>query len=238
MGTALVVTLAGVSAGCDGGSGEGGAPSASASSTAAASATAAPPSADVPLPPPPADLDVAALQKALACGGSAKSGPCAVLAAMASCKPWSANAPSGDGRWLGRGFEVDGKKTTEEVTVLRLRRVPTSEVGPGQLPARVGLGSIDKDEGSAFTEADKAIRALERSDVPPKGNAAITHLKAMTQWSEAFATRTAGGHVYGLSHGGLYVCEGAKRELLVVRRASTRAGSGDGLYATLWATTW
>ena len=235
----MLVAIVAASAGCDPGPGQGAAPSATATSSAAVSAAATPaPSSDAPLPPPPADLEITALQKALACAAGAKSGPCAVLGAMASCKPWSAEAPSGDGRWLGRGFEVDGKKTTEQVTVLRLRRVPTSEVGPGQLPARVGVSFIDKDEGSVFGEAEKAIRAMERSDVPPKGNAAITHLKAMTQWSEAFTTRTVGGHVYGLAHGGLHVCEGPKRELLVVRRASTRTGAADGLYATLWATTW
>jgi hypothetical protein len=235
----VTLGIVGAVAGCDPKAGEGGAPTATATSSAAATAVGtAAPSSNEPLPPPPADLDIPALQKALACAANAKSGPCAVLGAMTSCKPWSAEAPSGDGRWLGRGFEVDGKKTTEQVTVLRLRRVPTSEVGPGQLPARVGLGVIDKDEGSAFTEADKAIRALERSDVPHKGNAALAHLKAMTQWSEAFVTRTVGGHVYGLAHGGLHVCEGPKRELLVVRRASTRTGAGDGVYATLWATTW
>lgn len=232
----LVIAIAAIAIGCDPAPGGGGAPSASATATATSAAST--PTAEAPPPAPPADLEVAALQKALACAANAKSGPCAVLAAMATCKPWSADVPSGDGRWLGRGFEVDGKKTTEQVTVLRVRRVPTSEVGPGQLPARVGLGTIDKEEGSAFGEADKALRALERSDVPPKGNAAITHLKAMTQWSEAFATRTAGGHVYGLSHGGLYACEGPKRELLVVRRGSTRTGNGDGLYAMLWAISW
>ncbi|MEZ4302089.1 MAG: hypothetical protein R3B70_44580 [Polyangiaceae bacterium] len=213
-------------------------PAGTASSSATAADSASSTFAPDPPPPPPADLDVAALQKALACAANAKSGPCAVLAAIGSCKPWSATVPSGDGRWIGRGFDVDGKKTTEEVMLLRLRRVPTSEVGPGQLPARVGLGSIDKDEGAAFNDADKAIRALERGDVPPKGNSAVEHLKGMTTWSEAFVTRTTGGQVYGLSHGGLYVCEGPKRELLVVRRASTRTGSGDGLYATLWAATW
>jgi hypothetical protein len=235
--TLLVPVLA---AGCDSKPGESGA-AATGGSTATATATSAasPPQAAVdPAPPAPADLDVASLQKTLACGGAAKTGPCAVLAGFATCKAWSAEPPSGDGRWLGRGYEVEGKKTTEQVTVLRARRVPTSEVGAGQLPVRIALGSIDKSEGSPFTEADKAIRALERSDVPPKGNAAIEHLKQMTQWSEAFATRTVGSQVYGLSQGGLFVCEGPKRELYVVRRAATRTGTGDGLYAILWGATW
>ena len=225
--------------GCDPKGGESGAgTTASSGAPASTSTSMAAPAATDPAPPPPPDLDVAALQKALACPAGAKTGPCGVLAGFASCKAWSGEVPSGDGRWLGRGFEVDGKTTTEQVTVLRARRVPTGDVGPGQLPARVALGAIDKETGSPFKEADKAIRAMERSDVPPKGNAAIEHLKGITQWSEAFVTRTAGGQVYGLSHGGLYACEGPKRELYVVRRASTRAGTGDGLYATLWGATW
>lgn len=231
----LLAILA-VIAGCDpapGGSGMAGTSAPSASATAPAVSSAA-----EPAPPPPADLDIAGLQKALGCGGAAKSGPCAVLAAMSTCKPWSAEAPSGDGRWIGRGVEIDGKKTTEQFTVLRLRRVSLSEVGAGQLPGRVGLGTIEKEEGSAYSEADRAIRAFERGDVPPKSSPAIARLKEMSQWSEAFVTRTTGGHVYGISQGGLYVCEGSKHELLVVRRASTRAGAGDGLYATVWAATW
>ncbi|MFO0591778.1 MAG: hypothetical protein U0441_29795 [Polyangiaceae bacterium] len=231
----VVVWLA--AAGCDAGSGGSGATTGGAT-TAAATTTAAapPPAATDPAPPPAADLDVAALQKTLACAANAKSGPCSVLAGFAGCKPWSAEVPSGDGRWLGRGYEVDGKKTTELVAVLRVRRVPSSEVGPGQLPARIALGEIAKDEGSPFTEADKAIRALERSDVPPHGNAAMEYLKKRSQWSEVFVSRTAGGQVS--SDSGLYVCEGPKRELLVVRRASTRAGAADGFYATLWGATW
>ncbi len=229
----------GAATGCDPKGGESGAvTTAGSGAPASTSSSGVPIVAADPVPPAPPDLDVAALQKTLACAANAKSGPCAVLAGFASCKAWSAEVPSGDGRWIGRGFEVDGKKTTEQVTVLRARRVPTGEVGPGQLPSRVGLGSIEKETGSPFNEADKAIRAMERSDVPPKGNAAIEHLKGITQWSEAYVTRTAGGQVYGLSHGGLYVCEGAKRELYVVRRESTRTGTGDGLYATLWGATW
>lgn len=234
LGAALCIAAAG----CDGGSGAGSGATTLGTTTASAATTAAPPplSATDPAPPPSPDLDVAALQKTLACAANAKSGPCAVLAGFATCKPWSAEVPSGDGRWLGRGYEVDGKTTTEQVAVLRVRRVPSSEVGPGQLPARVALGTISKEEGSPFTEADKAIRALERSDVPPRGNAAMEHVKKMTQWSEVFVARTVGGQV--ASEGGLYACEGPKREILVVRRASTRAGVADGFYATLWGATW
>lgn len=233
------VTATLLGAGCDSSPGASGAPASTGSTAATALPSQTPsPAAEEPAPPPPADLDVAALQKALGCAANAKSGPCVVLAGFAGCKAWSAEAPSGDGRWLGRGFEVEGKKTTEVVSVLRARRVPTSEVGPGQLPARVALGTVDRSEGAAFSEAERAIRALERSDVPQRGNAAIAHLKGMTQWSEAFVTRTAGGQVYGLAHGGLFVCEGPKRELHVVRRAATRAGNGEGLYATLWAALW
>lgn len=242
MNTALrwigIVAALASAAGCDSKPGEGGTSGAGTTASATSAIAAATPTSADPAPAAPPDLDVASLQKALVCAANSKSGPCSVLSAFASCKPWSAEAPSGDGRWLGRGFEVEDKKTTEQVTVLRAKRVPSSEVGPGQLSTRVGLGIIEKEDGAPFSEAERAIRAIERGDVPARGSATISHLKGMTKWAEAFATRTTGGQVYGLAHGGLYVCEGSKRELHVVRRASTRTGNGDGLYATLWAATW
>src|SRR5262245_19476409 len=95
--TGTAVVLLGAASGCDSKPAESGAATtATVSASATASVTEAP-SSSAPASPPPADLDVAALQKALACGGNAKSGPCLVLAGFAACKGWSAEAPSGDG---------------------------------------------------------------------------------------------------------------------------------------------
>lgn len=208
---------------------------------AASSASSAPPppapSAAEPAPPPPNDLDVAALQKALKCGG-AGAGACAVLAKIASCKGWEPVVPSGDGRWLGRGHVVEGAKTTDQFTLLRSRRVPTAEIGPGQLPVRISVTELPKAEGAAFDQADKTIRTFERQDAPARNNPTLEYVKKRSDWPEASAMRTAGGQVYVIEKEGTYVCQGAKKQLYVVQRASSKASSGDGLYAELWPTSW
>jgi hypothetical protein len=192
----------------------------------------------VPAAAVPDNLDVAELQKALKCGGADKTGPCSVLAAFAApCTAWSASVPSGDGRWMGRGYLVQEGKTTDQITLLRARRVPLTEVGPGQLPVKIAVAELPKDDPAADPAA-KAIRAFERSDVPGKGNAGVEHVKQRTDWAEAFATKTTGGQVYALAHGGTFVCQGPKQQLLVVQRAGSRTDKGDGIYAELWGTAW
>jgi hypothetical protein len=218
------------------------APSGGASTVAssAASVSAAPAATPAPVAAAavPENLDVAELQKALKCGGADKTGPCSVLAAFAApCTAWSASVPSGDGRWIGRGYLVQQGKATDQITLLRARRVPLTEVGPGQLPVKIALAELPKDDPAADTAA-KAIRAFERADVPGKGNAGVEYVKQRTDWSEAFATKTTGGQVYALAHGGTFVCQGPKQQLLVVQRAGSRTDKGDGIYAELWATAW
>jgi hypothetical protein len=210
-------------------------PSAAATPT---SATTAPAGATTQASAVPENLDVAELQKALKCGGADKTGPCSVLAAFAApCAPWSAAVPSGDGRWMGRGYLVQGGKASDQVTLLRARRVPLTEVGPGQLPVKIAVAEIPKDDPSV-EQAQKAIRAFERADVPAKNNAGVEYVKGRTDWVEAFATKTTGGQVYALAQGGTFVCQGPKQQLLLVQRAGSRTDKADGIYAELWAATW
>ncbi|HVK62985.1 MAG TPA: hypothetical protein VM694_00840 [Polyangium sp.] len=187
--------------------------------------TPAPPSAAPPAPEAVAAPD-------------AKSGPCAVVNAFGVCKPWNPVVPSGDGRWIGRGHRVEGGKTSDEFTIVRSRRVPSNEVGPGQLPAKVGISDVAKQEGSAFSQADRLIRTLERSDVPPRSNMALDYLKKRDSWPEGFTMKTVGGQVYVASEGGAFACQGPKQELYLVQRAATRGGPGDGLYATVYPVSW
>jgi hypothetical protein len=208
-----------------------------------AAPSAAPPPAAPPPPaaeamPAPDDLDVASLQKALKCAANAKEGPCGILTRYTTCTPWSAATPSGDGRYLGRGFAVDGAKTTESVVVLRARRAPLNEVGPGQLPVKIGIGEITKEDGSAFDQAGQAIRSYERSDTPGKASSTIEYLKKRTDWTEAFANKTAGGQVYAIMKAGTFLCQGARQSVLMVQKAATRSASADGLYAEVWPATW
>lgn len=232
---ALLALLASAAlAGCDPSPAPGAAPATSAAPSAAPSAQSAP----EPAPPPPEDLDVAELQAALKCAGNPKLAPCAVLAKVATCTPWSASPPSGEGRWIGRASVVAEGKTTDTVAVLRLKSVPTVEVGPGQMNVKIALAEIPKEESAALGQADKIIRAFERGDVPPRQSPTLEYLKGRTDWPDAPAVRTKGGHVQAIAQGGTYLCEGPKRQLLAVQRAATRRGSGDGMYAELWATTW
>lgn len=197
----------------------------------------APPALDT-APTSPEDLDIKGFQKQLACPAEPKSGPCAVLAAYAACTPWNATTPSGDGRWIGRGHRVEGGKTTEEFTVFRARRVPQNEVGPNQLPLKVGIADIAKSEGAAWEQAERAIKAFSKHDVPPRGNAAVEFLKRKDNWPEGFVLRTAGGQAYVVLEGGAFVCQGAHQQLIVVHRASTRGGKADGVYAEVWPSSW
>lgn len=216
-------------------------PSSGGSASAAPSASAppaAPPAPTAEAMPPPDDLDVASLQKALKCATDAKSGPCGVLAKYTTCTAWNAVSPSGDSRYVGRGTVVEGAKSTESVVVVRARRVPLNEVGPGQLPVKIGVGEITKEDGSAFDQAGQTIRSYERSDAPGKSNATVEYLKKRTQWTEAFANKTAGGQVYGIMRAGTFLCQGARQSVLMVQKAGSRTSSADGLYAELWPASW
>jgi hypothetical protein len=211
------------------------APAASASAAAVPSAVR---TGTVEPTPAADDLDAAPLKQALKCASDAKKGPCGVLAAFSTCTAWSGTVPSGDGRWLGRGFRVDGGKTTEQFTIVRAKTVPSSEVGPGQLPVKIGIAEIANGDGNAYDQADRAVRALERRDVPPRQSPTIEFVKNKSEWPEASATRTKSGQIYVIAQGGGFVCQGPEQRLLVVQRATSIAANADGLYAELWPTTW
>jgi hypothetical protein len=209
------------------------APAPAAASAAPAATTAAPESA-APVAPPPPELDVAAQQRATKCGADAKSGVCGVLAKMAACQAWNPIVPSGDGRWLGRGWVVEGAKTTDQFTVVRARRVPTSEVAPGQLGVRIGVGEILKQEGAPYEQADRAIRAYERAD-PPHQSPTVDYVKQKKDFTESFAAKTAGTQIMAQTPQGMFFCQ-VGRGLYMVQRAS--ASGGDGLYGELWPISW
>lgn len=210
--------------------------------SASAQGASAAPKPPEPPPPPPADLDVAALEKALSCGADGKlegkTGACRVLAAMRTCTPWQLSIPSGDGRFLGRVATVEAGKERQGFGVLRAARVNVSEIGPGQLLAKLVLVELQKTDGEAYQQADRALRAFERGDVAPKGSPALAFADRLTTPADVFLTRTEKGHVYGISQGGLFVCQGDKQRLWLVRRAATRAGQGEGVYAELFPTSW
>jgi hypothetical protein len=199
------------------------------------------PAVSAPGSPRDDDLDVAALQKLLHCAPDATSGPCKVLVAMGACAPWNAVSPSGEGRYIGRGWVVQGTATEEHVTILRARTLTASETANGQLPVKISLGEVPSDAGPAYAQAGRAVNAYERHDVPPAKNATVAFLKEKADWpSDSRAMKTTGKMVKTFSDRSAFLCQGAGQDLLMVQLAHAGpAGKiADGLYADLWPSTW
>ncbi len=219
--------------GCDDGS----KPTAGSPSATAAASTQAKPTSTAQAGPPPKALAVESLKKALKCGAKSP-GPCEVLAEFANCTPWNPTGGSGVGRWIGFGYVVKQGKFVDQLTVLRNRRVPLTEVGPGQLPVMIALGSIPDDQSAVARHAPKVIRALSRGDVPKVTNAAVTYLKQRTDWSDNYAMKAEGDQVYVSLGGGAHLCGIKNQRLIVMARTGGSENAADGIYATLYPVTW
>ncbi len=214
------------------------APSASASSSADPREDAAP-TEGLGNPPRLADADIATLAHGLKCtpGSPPKvAGPCTVLVAMEKCRDWGGGTPSGDGRWMGRGWEATGAATATEITILRSHAVPQADVKPWQLPIKIAIGSIGKDAGSALSQADAAINAYARHAPAPPKNAAVEFVKQKSDWAgEVPAATTMGSMVETFSDRPTYICQGSDARIELVQQASADIGlKADGLYAELW----
>jgi hypothetical protein len=190
-------------------------------------------------PPRLADADIQTLESGLKCkpGTAPKvAGPCKVLVAMEKCNDWQAVAPSGNGLFIGHGWQVAGTATALQVTVLRSHTVPQTDVKPWQLPAKIAIGAIGKDAGPAFAQAEAAITAFAHRAPAPAKNAAVDFLKQKSDWTdESVAAKTMGSMVETFSDRPTYLCQGADQQVELVQQASADIGlKSDGLYAELW----
>jgi hypothetical protein len=197
------------------------------------------PSEGLGYPPRLADADIATLESGLKCapGLAPKvAGPCAVLVAMEKCRDWGAAAPSGDGRWIGHGWQASGTAAVNQVTILRSHTIAQADVKPWQLPVKISIGAIGEDAGPAFAQAEVAIRAYARHAALPPKNAAIELLKQKSDWTgAAAAAKTMGSMVETFSDHPAYICQGLDQQIELVQQASTDIGlKSDGLYAELW----
>ena len=207
------------------------------SSAAPAASTA--PKAKVKPPPPPDALDVAGLQKALKCGG-AGHGPCNVLAEFKNCKKWSPITDSGDGRWVGMANIVKNGAFTEELMLLRSKRVNVTDVGPGQLNVKIAMTTISNSYPAEQRHARKALEAYKRGDVPTATNQGVVYIKKRTDWpGDAFSVQAKANQIYVADQAGAYLCQMATdQRLLVVRKSNTRAHAADGVYAVFYPVSW
>jgi hypothetical protein len=162
------------------------------------------------------------------------AGPCKVLVAMEKCDDWSAVAPSGDGRWMGHGWQATGTATVNQVAILRSRTVPAADVKPWQLPVKIAIAVVGN--GPAFAQADVALNAYaHHAPVPPK-NAAVELVKQKSDWTdESVAAKTMGSMVETFSDHPTYICQGEDHRIELVQQSSADIGlKSDGLYAELW----
>lgn len=206
--------------------------------SAATAAVVTPASAPKAEPlPKPEKLDVASLRSALKCAGKA-AGPCEVLEDFKECGPFNPVTQSGEGRWLGKGYVVKNAAFVEEFTLLRSKAVPASQVGAGTLQARMAIDNIPDDRGGEKSNAEKAINAFERGDVPLPTNTAIRYVKERAEWSEAPVMAAEDNQLYVASGSGAYLCARSKQRVYLIRRSSTRTHAADGVYAVLWPVSW
>lgn len=210
----------------------------STSPTASASVAKTTTSSAQPALPTPKPLDVKALKKSLKCGDKGH-GPCAVLDQFETCEKWSAITQSGDGRWMGVGSAVTKGKFIDEITLMRSRRVPTKEVGAGQLGAKISITNIPDTMPAEIKNAEKAVKAYARGDVPKRGNSALRYVEERPEWPEAFTMQADANQIYVAVAGGGFICSSkGGQKLNVVRLAGSREHPADGVYATMYPVKW
>ncbi len=191
------------------------------------------------LPPTPAvapkDLDVQALESDLGCDKSRHPQSCRILREFAHAQPFTARTPSGEGRWIGPAITVqDGTEATRHL-VLWCKSVPTSQVGPGDLPVKAGYELIP---AGLKLQSEKLMRALTRAADPPESNPAYQFAHGFVPKEPRTLAITAGPSVHITSEQPAYLRFSPPRRVYLVSPAGAAATSGDGVYAELWLGDW
>ena len=206
-------------------------------SAAAPSASIEPlPSVAAPAPPAPQDIDVGALEKELNCQKTGPKQACRILKEFASAQRFTAHTPSGEGRWVGHSFTVDKGVESERQLIFWSKSVPTSQVGPGDLPVKVGFDFFP-DELKAH--AEKLVRTLGRGDPPSPKNQAFPYAKVYVPTKQRVIVNTAGPSVHVTAEESIYIRAKQLRFVYIVNPSTSReSATGDGLYAELWLADW
>lgn len=229
---ALTVTLAAL--GCESNKGKV-AIGASAASAPTAPAEAAPiKTAEAPRQAP-ADVDVAPLIKNLKCDKKAKTDSCRILNEFAEGSRFIAQTPAGEGRWIGNAFVREKGKETKRLMLLWAKQVPTSQVGPGDLPVRIGTSTLDED---LVEHGFKMVNALSRSDQPSRRNQARSAVDTFVPTTQRGAVNTAGASVRLISEESTYLRQSGRKVLMLTPSQDQAASPGDGTYAEFWRATW
>jgi len=206
-------------------------------------ALAAPSASEGPAPvkvleaprPAPADIVIEPLLKELKCDKKSKTDSCRLLTEFSSATRWVAQTPAGEGRWVGNAFVREKGVEKKQLMLLWAKQMPTSQVGPGDLPIRVGTGTL---EPELIEHGFKMIAAISRSDQPSKRNQARPAVEAFTPTTHRGAVNTAGASVRLISEESVYLRQVGRKVLLVMPSQASGATAGDGTYAEFWRATW
>lgn len=206
----------------------------SASSPTTSEATAPVRSVEAPRPAP-VDIDLGPLVKHLKCDKKSKTESCRLLNEFAEGARFVAQTPAGEGRWIGNAYVREKGKETKQLLLLWAKQVPTSQVGPGDLPIRIGTGTLDQ---SIVEHGFKMVNALSRSDQPSKHNQARSVVDSFVPTTQRGAVDTAGASVRLISEESTYLRQLGRKVLMLTPNQAQSATPGDGTYAELWRATW
>jgi hypothetical protein len=123
----------------------------------------------------------------------------------------------------------------KQLMVLWAKRMPTAQVGPQDLPLKVGTGSLPDD---VQEHGFKMVRALSQGDSPSKRNQAKPLVEAFIPTTTRGAVATAGASVRLISEESVYLRQEGRKVLLFAPNLSQSATAGDGTYAEFWSSTW
>src|SRR3954447_10757337 len=90
-------------------------------------------------PKAPPDLDAEGLMKQLHCPDRRHAHACRILRDFSDATRGLAPVPSGQGRWLGKGYRVEKGRERGELTLLGTAGVQSGPIEPPDLPLRVAM---------------------------------------------------------------------------------------------------
>ena len=185
--------------------------------------------------PAPADIVLDPILKELKCDKKSKSDSCRILNEFAGAARWSGQTPAGEGRWIGNAYVRDKGVEKRQLLLLWAKQMPTSQVGPGDLPVRVGTGTLPDD---VLDHGFKMITAVSQGDSPSKRNQARPLVESFVPTTHHGAVNTSGASVRLISEDAVYLRQSGRRVLLVMPSQTQNASPGDGTYAEFWRATW
>jgi hypothetical protein len=207
--------------------------------TVAAAAPSAVETQAVTAPPPtrvaPADVQLESYLNDLKCGKKASTDSCRILMDFSTGTRATFNMPSGKGRWVGNAFIRDKGVEKKQITMFWAKRVPTGQVGPGDLPLRMGSGELG---GDLLEHGMKMVRALSQGDSASKRNQARPVVEAFVPTTQRGAVNTQGASVRLISEETVYLRQSGRKLLMFAPNLSQSATAGDGTYAEFWVSTW